>query len=283
MKKSIFILLLLLVISFSSLAQDLNSYQYVRIPNKFEFQKSENQYQVNALTAFLFEKFGFESLYKKQAPAGTPPCVILDANVIDESGLFTTKVYVTLKNCRDELVFTSQTGSSKEKDFQKAFNEALREAFKSVEALKHEYEVLPQEVVIEPSLTKKEKAEPSQDTVQVPVVVVDPVITSEEKENFKTRKEEREEQPMPPEDSIYVNGSEEYMLKETVAGIQLLKVGSEEKPARLVRSNGGDFFHYLSEKVNGIAYFDREGALVVEYLEPVAGQMVTLVFQKKDQ
>ncbi|MDX1762446.1 MAG: hypothetical protein R3218_09855, partial [Christiangramia sp.] len=49
-------------------SQDLEKFQYVRVPEKFEFLKHENQFEVNALAAFLLEKYGFEVIYKEEVP-----------------------------------------------------------------------------------------------------------------------------------------------------------------------------------------------------------------------
>ena len=38
---------------------DINNYKYVSVPDRFDFLKSTDQYQVNSLTKFLLEKNGF--------------------------------------------------------------------------------------------------------------------------------------------------------------------------------------------------------------------------------
>ena len=282
MKNGILGLILILGISFSSFGQNLGEYRYVSVPDKFEFQKSENQYKLNALTAFLFEKYGFEPIYRMRVPAGTDPCSIVEADVIDDSGFFTTKVYVTLTNCRNELVFTSQTGASKEKDYQKAYHEALREAFKSIEALEHKYEELPAEVIIDPVVSANERSNVSPDPIEDIEVIVDPVVSAEERDALKNEINRENAEKASSEDTYYVNGSEVYKLSKSPSGFDFLKEASQEKWAELVRSNGGEYYHFSSEKMKGIAFFDGNGSLVVEYIEPVAGQLVTLIFRKRN-
>ena len=50
-----------------------------------------------------------------------------------------TKLYITFKDCYGKVVFQSEVGSSREKDFEKAYAEALNDAFKSVYALNYKY------------------------------------------------------------------------------------------------------------------------------------------------
>ena len=59
---SISCLILLFSSSVLFAKKGLNSYKYVLVPNQYEFQKSEDQYQINSLTKFLFDKEGFTVL-----------------------------------------------------------------------------------------------------------------------------------------------------------------------------------------------------------------------------
>jgi hypothetical protein len=44
--------------------------------------------------------------------------------------MFTTKVNLILKDCRNNIIYTGLIGKSKEKGYKKAFHEAIRNAFK---------------------------------------------------------------------------------------------------------------------------------------------------------
>ena len=60
MKTKFYIFILVLTVSISSWAQsNLNDYKYVLVPEKFDFLKSNDQYQLNSLTKFLLQKKGF--------------------------------------------------------------------------------------------------------------------------------------------------------------------------------------------------------------------------------
>lgn len=244
----------------SGKAQDLGNYQYVQVPERFEFQDSENKFQLNALTAFLFDKFNFTALYKEPVPEGVDPCEVLTAEVHDESGLFRTRLYVTLENCHNEVVFKSQTGDSREKDFKRSFPEALRNAFKSVEALDHRY---TGKVVVDPSLPALDE---KRDAV------------SKGEENKPAVMDEDE---VPGKDSFqFTNGSQRYILKETASGFNLYKEGEETIFSRMIRSGRGENYLYSSGDISGNAYFDDDGNLIVEYLDSRSDQVITLVYQK---
>ena len=133
MRTIFFFFVFLIGITSNTFGQDVNKYKYVLVPQEFEFLKHPNQYQVNALTAFLLEKYGFDALYEEKIPANMGLCDVLKVNVHNESSLFRSRLYVTLENCNDEVVFTSKTGSSREKNYKKSYHEALREAFTSFE------------------------------------------------------------------------------------------------------------------------------------------------------
>ena len=69
-----------------------------------------------------------------------------------------------------------------------------------------------------------------------------------------------------------------YLLKETASGFDLFEKLDNEVFAKLVKSGRGDTYLYTSEKINGNAFFDTSGNLVVEYLSD--GQLVTLTYRK---
>ena len=114
------ICLFLMGFLFQGTAQQSQNYKYIRVPEKFDFLKETNQYQLNALTAFLFEKQDYVVLYKLPAPRGVDPCEILQTDIENNSNLFRSKVKVVLRDCNQQVVFSSEEGTSRKKDF-KAF------------------------------------------------------------------------------------------------------------------------------------------------------------------
>lgn len=142
MKLRISLILLLTALTFTARTQSLNAYKYVIVPTKFDFLKSDNQYDMNALAKFLFEKEGFITLYSNERKPDellANPCLALNADVKNNSGLFITKLVVSLVNCKNETVFLSPEGKSKEKEYKKAYHEALRTAFKGLSAMNYRF------------------------------------------------------------------------------------------------------------------------------------------------
>lgn len=105
--------------------------QTVIVPNRYAFQKEDNQYQLNVLTKFLLEKQGFKTYMESEVPAELlqNPCEVLKADVKNESNMMTSKLQLVLNDCSNKTVFTSEIGKSREKEYKKSYQEALRNAF----------------------------------------------------------------------------------------------------------------------------------------------------------
>ncbi len=135
------LLLLLLLASTVGISQTVNDYNYVIIPSKFTFQKEVNQYGLNTLSKLFMEKNGFTVFFDNDVlpdHAAKEQCkLFLDVN--KNSNMFSTKLTVILKDCKNNVVFTSAEGKSNEKDFKVAYNQALREAFRSFDNLNYNY------------------------------------------------------------------------------------------------------------------------------------------------
>ncbi|MDP5157843.1 MAG: hypothetical protein NWQ07_04610 [Flaviramulus sp.] len=120
----------------------LNDYKYVIVPKKFDFLKEQDEYQLNSLANFLFNKYGFETIFEgDNYPQDflNDRCLALKSDVLKDSGVFKTKLTVVLKDCFDKVVYTSKLGESREKEFKTAYNLALRDAFESFRAMNYQY------------------------------------------------------------------------------------------------------------------------------------------------
>lgn len=104
--------------------------QTVVVPNKFAFLKSDNEYQLNILTKFLIEKQGFKAYMENEVPTEllNTPCNLLKADVKNESNMMTSKLRLVLTDCANKEVFSSEVGKSREKEYKKSYQEALRNA-----------------------------------------------------------------------------------------------------------------------------------------------------------
>jgi hypothetical protein len=137
---------LFFIFSFSVLfaQKNINSYKYILVPKQFEFQKSADQYQLNSLAKFLFEKSGFTVLFTDEnfpADLAANSCLGLKAKINNDSGMFSTKMNMVLTDCTNQVVFSTIDGKSKEKDYKTAYHEALRMAFVDIENLNYAYDV----------------------------------------------------------------------------------------------------------------------------------------------
>jgi len=140
MKKVLFLLLFLA--SSLSFAQSVNDYIYAIVPSKFEFLKDKDKYRLNTLTKMLMEKYGFVTYFDTDIlprEVAESNCNKVYVDVQNTGNLFSTKLIVVLKDCKNVVLFTSDEGKSREKEYQVAYNQALREAFASFEKLGYKY------------------------------------------------------------------------------------------------------------------------------------------------
>jgi hypothetical protein len=156
-------------------SQSINDYKYVIVPEKFDFLKEPNKFNLNTLTKMVFEKYGFEVYFtndNKPDELALDRCKALYGDIISESNMLTTALILTLKDCQGRVVFTSEKGRSKEKNYQKAYYEALREASASFASLNYRYTpTAPKNgvAVIQEKPTPAAAQAPSQLTAPVPV------------------------------------------------------------------------------------------------------------------
>ncbi len=137
-------LFFLFLCCFSGYAQnELNPFKYIIVPKQYDFLKEENQYRVNSMTKYLFEQNGFITFYQGDeypADLNANPCLAATALVLNESSAFTTKLVVSLKDCRDKEVYRTAEGKSKIKEFDKTYIDALKKCFVSVKDLDYAFE-----------------------------------------------------------------------------------------------------------------------------------------------
>ncbi len=241
MKKYLFLFILCILCSFISLhSQNVNQYKYVIVPIKYDFLLTNDQYKLNSLTEFLFEKYGFIAILEgEKFPEDmvNNPCSALNADVLSDSGMFSfvTKVTLVLKNCNQQIIFESKEGQSKLKDRKFGYQEALRDAFSSIEALHYSYSA-PSEV--DSSNLKKE---------------VEKIEIKEESKNPETN-------------SIFHKDGISYLLEKQANGFLIKNQVSKDTIAHLNKTSRGDYI-FRSKNSNGTAYFDEKGNLMVEYFD----------------
>lgn len=103
------------------------------VPEQFDFLKEKDAYQMNSITVFLLQKKGVNASFANDA--GTyANCEVAFADVIKLKSFLATKLQLIIKDCEGTILYESPEGSSKFKDFRKAFQDALRDIFKQIEA-----------------------------------------------------------------------------------------------------------------------------------------------------
>ena len=128
-------IVLLFVLFASSFSYAQENYKYVIVPKKFNFFKEENKYNLNTITKFFFEKEGFQVIYDTEEfpdDLAANRCSALYINVLEKSNMVMTKITFEIKDCQNRLIIASVQGESREKQYEKAYNESFREALVSM-------------------------------------------------------------------------------------------------------------------------------------------------------
>ncbi|HSD13065.1 MAG TPA: hypothetical protein VLB74_00300 [Flavobacterium sp.] len=133
--------LLFAVLLFSTFvfSQNVSDYKYIIVPKKFSFLNKENLYNMNSLTKSVFENLGYEVYYDMDVfpqELAENRCRALFADMVENNTIFMTKIKIELKDCKNQVVYVSAEGESREKEYAKAYVQAFRMVGKSLENLK---------------------------------------------------------------------------------------------------------------------------------------------------
>jgi len=167
-----YFLVLLLFLSYSGYSQNtISNYKFVVVPEKFNFLKQKDQYSLNSLTKGLLEYKGFTVYFDNTNLPGEVAnnrCRALSADVLEKSGMFSTRLTLILKDCQGNIVFKSKEGESREKEYRVAYNMALRDAFTSLDTVSYSYNGSTSEPV-QPTTAPVAPATPTVTAATVPV------------------------------------------------------------------------------------------------------------------
>ncbi|RBA27936.1 hypothetical protein [Flavobacterium tibetense] len=131
MKRIIFVLIFTL---FFSYVKSQEKIQNIIIPEKFDFFKEANQYNLNYLLKAFFDKEGFFTIYDSELSEDSPidSCAFVYPTLKHEKNFFITKILVEIKDCNGNILLKSVEGTSRDKSYKKANNESLRIALNSL-------------------------------------------------------------------------------------------------------------------------------------------------------
>ena len=272
MKKQILILILI-CLTFQLKAQEqLNNYKYILIPESYDFTEGKDKYQLNSLTKFLFNREG----YKAYMTSDSLPqdlfnnrCLALSADAEKlKSGLFKTEIQINLKDCYGKLVYTSKVGSTRVKDYQKAYTQALRNAFESFEEFDYQYQPKVESNVVTETKPKvqessdvssKEKVN-NDETVSYSVASVDYSENPKSNDNKSSAKNTSvvaDEKPLLSEITFYAQATESgYKLVDSEPKLIMELIRTAQKDTFSVKGKDAivfkeEGFWYYSEIVDG--------------------------------
>ncbi|SFE62412.1 hypothetical protein SAMN05518672_108142 [Chitinophaga sp. CF118] len=140
------VITLLLAMVFSIVARSqntINNYKYVLVPERFDIFKQDDQYGINTLTKFLLESVGFKCFMTNDvlpADIANNKCNALRADLVAKKKFLATDLSLVLKDCQGQIIYKSEEGISREKEWNTAYTEALKNAFVSLRDAHYRYD-----------------------------------------------------------------------------------------------------------------------------------------------
>lgn len=156
MKKYLTLIIIACIWTVGHSQESINNYKYVIIPESFSFLGEEDQYQLNSLTKFLFNKYGYNALMRNEEfpqDLKDDKCLGMTAVIESPRSALKTKVQILLKDCMGNLIEASRIGETKVKEYDKAYNLALRDAFETFQNIDYKYQ--PKKKETTPAIKEK--------------------------------------------------------------------------------------------------------------------------------
>ncbi|WP_299364665.1 hypothetical protein [Winogradskyella sp.] len=118
-------------------------YKYIVVPLQYGFLTENDQYRLNTLTRYLLKQEGFEVYFDEgeQLPQDLfkDRCLAMYADVDKvKGGFLKTKLKISFKDCLGKIILESEEGSTKKKDLDVAYKDALQKAFVTLDFSKIE-------------------------------------------------------------------------------------------------------------------------------------------------
>ncbi len=256
---------------YSYAQNNINNYKYVMVPEGYTFLSENDRYQLNSLTKFLFEKYGFKAFIRgTEYPDDMKNngCLGLMADVKKNSGLFLTKLFVELKNCNGNVVFTSKVGTSREKEFKRAYQEALRDAFQSIKNLNYKYVKVDQE---QPENVAVVNA--------VPIASKNEILVNEKSDQKEISQKDSNSDKTSVENKIvlYTLNDQAFGLKKQDYGFEFFKIEDDKTVllGKMLKSTGNKSYVIKAGDYSGNGYFDAYGNFILERVNPMTNKLIT--------
>jgi hypothetical protein len=214
------------------------------VPNSYDFLSEDDEYQLNSITKFLFNKYGYESYFNNDdlpEDLKKDRCLALTSEVTKVKGsLLKTKLLITLKDCFGAVIMTSKIGESRLKKYDRAYNEALRSAFETFQTFDYNYveneheEATTKKTVIVTETPKTEIVEKVEEKKEATITMV----AAKKKEKKKVLISENKP-------------NQKYYAQEISNGYQL--VNSEPRIVMVLLTTGAENIFLVKDK-NAIVY-----------------------------
>ncbi|SEL98666.1 hypothetical protein SAMN04487910_3814 [Aquimarina amphilecti] len=259
----------LFTINFSA-QSTVNDYKYVIVPEGYVFLRENDDYQLNSLTKFLFEKYGFTAFIRGEdlpEDLKVNGCKGLRADVKKNSGLLKTKLIIDLIDCNGIVVFSTKEGVSREKEFKKSYHEALRDAFKDIERLNYKYNGKKENTSIKKDIVVSEKS-PAANKV-VPLDKAESNISKEDVSKIKSLS--------------YVYNGDKYIFEKRIFGFELLKNNNDTPVSvgKIFKSSRDNNYIIQAGELSGVGYFDSYGNFMLDRINPATSRLITDTFARQ--
>lgn len=128
MKKALLALVVLFTFSTQADAQ-----VKIVLPRQFKMMNEVDKYSLNTMTKDFLKLNGFDVFYEDEVSKDVVvnACNYLYGEYNDHNTMFKTALEFELKDCFGNVVFKSDEGVSREKDYRVSYREAFRKAFYS--------------------------------------------------------------------------------------------------------------------------------------------------------
>jgi hypothetical protein len=243
MKQQFTLLVLLFIISSSSAQKSLSDYSFVVVPDQFELLNEKNKYRLNEMTKFYLNKYGFNAYSIAELPA-VNRCEGLYVNLEKNNKLLKLGLELIFSDCNGNEVYRSDRGITSFKEWERAYPDALRNAFKSFEDIDiNQIEV--------------------KELVNTTKVSDESTTTNVVKPKEKTEKESSivKEKEVPSTKFIkYTSNSDTFLLRKTTTGFTLYQDNSESGEGLILKGT-------ITSNSNSMSYKSEDGKLYDAYFD----------------
>ncbi|KGL62826.1 hypothetical protein [Polaribacter sp. Hel1_85] len=180
----------------------------------------------------------------------------LTANVSDKSSMFSVKNIIELKDCFGTIIYTSKEGKSKEKDYKKAYHEAIRNAYATMGDLEYKYQP-KNEIDVKEENLKTEVTLPIKKVIPVEIIPEVKEVAQKDEVISKNNKI-----PSSTVETLYAQEkSNGFQLVNTIPAIIFQVLKTKVKDVFIIKDKNG--IMYKSDHIWVAEYYEN-GKLVVK-------------------